>query len=201
MRPALASAAIAVMLFAAGCAPAATDTGGGASSEATASAPDTRTALSELGLDASDPVTLAAGLDALPVDARNAEFSAAIMPGEIRVQPDQPGELVVPVPEGQFYLSVAPYRTQTHPCTFHVPTSCLGELRDVPVQLTVTDVATGDVVVDRAAQTEDNGFLGVWLPADGEFTVEITVDGESGVQTVRTGAEDPTCLTTLQLAA
>lgn len=201
MRPALASAAIAVMFFAAGCAPAVTDAGGGAGSEATASAPDTRTALSELGLDASDPVTLAAGLDALPVDARTAEFSAAIMPGEIRVQPDQPGELVVPVPEGQFYLSVAPYRTQTHPCTFHVPTSCLGELRDVPVQLTVTDVATGDVVVDRAAQTEDNGFLGVWLPADGEFTVEITVDGESGVQTVRTGAEDPTCLTTLQLAA
>lgn len=204
LRPTFVTAAIAALILTAGCAPsgAAEPAVGAAESGARASTPEgTRAMLDGLGLDSADPAALATGLDALAVDSRTAEFSAAIMPGEIRVQPDQPGELVIPVPEDQFYLSVAPYRTQTHPCTFHVPTSCLGELRSVDAQLRVTDLATGDVVVDRAVRTEDNGFVGVWLPRDGDFTVEMTVDGDTGSQVVRTGANDPTCLTTLQLNA
>lgn len=201
VRPALATAAIAVMLFSAGCAPASSGDAGASSAPAADSVADTEAMLAGLGLDASDPTALTEALEAMPVDARTAEFTAAVTPTEVRVQPDQPGELIVPIPDDQFYLSIAPYRTQTHPCTFHVPTSCLGELRSVDAQLRVTDAGTGEVIVEREARTEDNGFVGVWLPRDGEFTVEVTVDGDTGTQLVRTGDEDPTCLTTLQLDA
>ncbi|MBL3698734.1 CueP family metal-binding protein [Leucobacter luti] len=199
LRPAILAPALAAVLILAGCAtasPVAEE-----APRAAGSVTETHEILAGLGLDASDPVALAEGLDALPVAERPAELTASIMPSEVRVQPDQPGELVVPIAADQFYLSVAPYRTETHPCTFHVPTSCLGELRDVAAQLLVTDAATGDVVVDRAVHTADNGFVGVWLPRGGEFTVTMTVDGDAGTQTVRTGADDPTCLTTLQLRA
>lgn len=199
VRPALATAAIAVMMFAAGCAPAESGDAAAPSAPAVGSAAGTEAVLAGLGLDASDPTALAEGLEAMPVDSRTAELTAAITPTEVRVQPDQPGELVVPIPDDKFYLSIAPYRTQTHPCTFHVPTSCLGELRDTDAQLRITNAATGEVVVEREARTADNGFVGVWLPRDGEFTVEVTVDGDTGSQLVRTGDEDPTCLTTLQL--
>lgn len=205
-RPTLAVAAIAATLLVAGCAPTTDSSGAGSGTAAVPEVPvggsvaGTRAALADLGLDAEDPAALVDGLEALPIADRPDGFVATIMPGEIRIQPETPGELVVPIAEDQFYLSVAPYRAETHPCTFHVPTSCVGELRDAEAQLRVTDAASGEVIVDRDVRTADNGFVGVWLPSDGEFVVEATVDGATGVQQVRTGDEDPTCITTLQVA-
>ena len=59
--------------------------------------------------------------------------------------------------------------------------------------------ASGEVVVSKDTTTADNGFVGVWLPRGGEFSVRIDSDQGSAEQTVKTGDEDPTCLTTLQL--
>lgn len=199
VRPALIGSAIATIVLLSGCsaAPAAEQpaASGEVSAEGTAAA-----VLAELGIDASDPVALVDGLEALPVAERPADFVAQVMPTEVKVQPEQPGELVLPVASDQFYLSVAPYREQTHPCTFHVPTSCLGEMQNADIQLRITDAASGEVIVDEARTTADNGFAGVWLPRDGEFQIEITAGGDTGVQTVRTGDTDPTCITTLQLS-
>lgn len=207
MRSVLAVSATAAALLFIGCTaaqPASNGPGDSTQSEAPpgigSGAAATIAAITELGLDIEDPVSLAEGLDALPVADRPEGLAASILPTKVLLQPDQPSELAIPIPEGDFYLSLAPYRTQTHPCTFHVPTSCLGELRKVDVQLRVTEVSSGEVIVDKQARTADNGFVGVWLPRDGEFVVEATVDGDTGSQTVRTGDEDPTCLTTLQLA-
>ncbi|MCW2288648.1 hypothetical protein EDF60_0421 [Leucobacter luti] len=206
LRSAVTVSVLGAALLLSACAPTGEDAGARAGSAAVApgsvaeSVAGTLATLADLGLNAEDSTALAEGLDALAVADRPAELMATIMPTEVRIQPDQPGEIIVPIADDQFYLSLAPYRTQTHPCTFHVPTSCLGELRGVDAQLRVTDAATGDVVVDRAARTGDNGFMGVWLPRDGEFVVEVTVAGGTGTQTVRTGAEDPTCLTTLQVS-
>ncbi len=198
LRSLIAAAAVALTLGVTGCS-AATPEAESVPTAAASGSESTTAALEALGLSTEDPIALVEGLEAVPVAERPAGLTAQVMPGEVRIQPDQPGELVVDIPEDQFYLSVAPYRTQTHPCSFHVPTSCLGELQNADAQVTVTDARTGDVIVDRDARTADNGFVGIWLPKDGEFVVELTVDGDTGVQTVRTGAEDPTCITTLQL--
>ncbi|GAA1608242.1 CueP family metal-binding protein [Leucobacter chromiireducens] len=200
VRPALVGSAIAAIVLLAGCSAAGAAEQPATSGEVSAEEAGAAAVLAELGIDASDPVALVEGLEALPVAERPADFVAQVMPTEVKVQPEQPGELVLPVAGDQFYLSVAPYRAQTHPCTFHVPTSCLGEMQNADIQLRITDAASGDVIVDEARTTEDNGFAGVWLPRDGEFTIEITADGDTGVQTVRTGANDPTCITTLQLS-
>lgn len=154
--------------------------------------------VAELGIDTSDAKSIIEGLDTLPVANRPSPDSliASVRPNELVLQP---GDVTLPINDSDFYLSIAPYVTQTHPCDFHSLTTCLGELQNTPVELTVTDAETGEVVLSEVTATADNGFVGLWLPRDGAFDVRIV--GEQGVaeQQVTTGADDPTCLTTMQL--
>lgn len=153
-----------------------------------------------LGLATDDAQAIVEGLDRLPVDKRPSPDAliASVRPTELVLQP---GDVTLPLADAGFYLSIAPYVNQTHPCDFHSLTTCLGELQNTPIELTVTDTKTGEVVVNEITATADNGFVGVWLPRDGEFDVRVV--GEQGVaeQRVTTGDTDPTCLTTMQLRA
>src|SRR5699024_2188999 len=108
-------------------------------------------------------------------------------------------QTAVALDEDEFYLSIAPFVDVTHPCTLHSLTTCLGEQQSVPVRLTVRDVDTGEVYADEDTETFANGFLGVWLPR--ERTVEVTAEiaGRTGTVVTGTGADDPTCMTELQL--
>ncbi|MHA3682689.1 CueP family metal-binding protein [Leucobacter sp. HY1908] len=157
--------------------------------------------LSELGLSTNDAVTLVEGLEALPVNDRPNGLTVQVLPSSVVLQPGTPAEESLPLAGDEFYLSLAPYETQTHPCEFHVPTSCLGEMQGAEIQLRITDAETGEVVRDEVTSTEDNGFIGVWLPREREYRVQVTADGRTGERTVRTGSTDPTCITTLQLKA
>lgn len=153
------------------------------------------------GSGPADAAAIVEVLDALPVAERPADLSTSITATELRLQPDTSDEASIALTGDRFYLSVAPYREQTHPCRFHSPTSCLGELRGAPVEIRVTEAASGEVVLERSTETADNGFVGLWLPRDGEYSIEVVADGDRGVQTVRTGDGDPTCITTLRLTS
>lgn len=155
--------------------------------------------LADLGLDESDPKAMIEALEALPVDDRPSDLIASVLPTALQLQPGQPDETTLAIDGDEFYLSIAPFVSTTHPCTFHSLTTCLGELQRTEVDLTVTDVRTGEVVVSERTSTADNGFVGVWLPKNREFTVRIDSARGSAEQLVTTGGEDPTCLTTLQL--
>lgn len=157
-------------------------------------------ALTEAGFDGSDPRALLEELDTLPVADRPADLIVSVMPTELVVQPQQPDERRIPLSEEAFYLSVAPYVDQTHPCTFHSLTTCLGEQRNQQVTVNVVDADSGETYLDEARTTADNGFTGLWLPRDVRVKITMTIDGKSGTVTTSTGSEDPTCLTTLQLA-
>ena len=98
----------------------------------------------------------------------------------------------------EFYLSIAPFASQTHDCYFHSLATCKGELANTSVHVTITDAA-GATLVDADATTYANGFVGFWLPRDISGTVTVTVDGKTGSVPFATGAEDATCLTTLQV--
>lgn len=109
-----------------------------------------------------------------------------------------------PVPVGiegdAFYLSVAPYVESTHECYFHSLTTCVGELGNEDVHVTVTDSATGEVLIDDSLTTFDNGFVGMWLPRDIDATLRVETGAGVAETAIGTGPEDPTCITTTQLS-
>lgn len=63
----------------------------------------------------------------------------------------------------------------------------------------MTDNQTGQTVLDETRTTYDNGFVGLWLPRGLTGTLTIEHDGKTATSPVSTGADDPTCLTSMQL--
>lgn len=149
------------------------------------------------GLDARQIIER---LDATPVAERRTDLIASIRPDQLLISDDQGREAALPMPEDAFYLSLAPYLNQTHDCHFHSLTTCLGELQNADVQLTVTDRATGETVLADQLRTYDNGFVGIWLPRGIEADLTVEHEGRTATTAISTrDAEDATCLTTLQL--
>ena len=150
------------------------------------------------GLDARQIIDR---LDATPLAERPTDLIASVRPDELLLKGADGAEFTLPMPADETYVSFAPYVEQTHDCYFHSLTTCTGELRNAEVGVTVTDNATGEVVHEAEATTFDNGFLGLWLPRGLDGTLTVTADGLTATAPIATtGAEDATCLTTLQLA-
>lgn len=206
LRAVLATAVLA--LVAAGCSsePEATSTGeNGAAQAPAADAPAQAPAeqagsamLTELGLDGMSAVEIVDALDAVP-QARPLPFGAAVNATHVSVT-DGVEEVVMALPEDQFYVSIAPFADSTHECYFHNLATCQGELVEETMQFTITD-ESGEVLVDEQVTTGANGFAGFWLPRDIAGTIEVQYDGRTGAVDFSTDAEAPTCLTTLHLSA
>lgn len=138
-------------------------------------------------------------LETMAVNDRSKDLSASIQPTELILSKNEQ-TLSLPLPTDEFYLSVAPYVTQTHDCTFHVPTGCQGELGNTAIHVTITDTENGKIYYSEDATTYDNGFVGYWLPQGVKVDITIEANGQTGSVLVNTGAENsPTCITTLQL--
>lgn len=121
----------------------------------------------------------------------------SVRPSEL-VLSDEQGEISLAIPDNAFYLAFAPYREQTHDCFNHNLATCSGELAQETLQVKVVD-GGGSTLVDQQVTTHANGFAAIWLPRDITGTLTVTHDGQSASTPIATGAEDPTCLTTLQL--
>jgi prepilin-type processing-associated H-X9-DG protein len=105
---------------------------------------------------------------------------------------------VISMPDDQKVISIAPYIMKTHPCGGHYPSSCRGELSNIPVH--VTAVATdGRKVLDLKTMTLPNGFVDLWLPRDLEVDVTIEARGLTATGRIVTFDKDATCITTLRL--
>lgn len=140
---------------------------------------------------------LIAALEETPLSQRRTDLRASIEPGRVLLTTAD-DEVAVPI-EGQHYLSIAPYVTNTHECYFHSLTTCTGELGGQDVTIRVVDETTGEVYIDQSGPLEDNGFAGLWLPKDVTATVTVSSTLGEGTALVSTGDEDLTCLTSLQL--
>jgi hypothetical protein len=174
--------------------------GGCASPPSADTTSDQPSILAEYGLTGLDGPAIIDRLESTPVDTRPSDLRASVRPGELLISTvGSDAVATVELPDGQFYLSVAPFLDQTHDCYYHSLTTCRGELRGEEVHLTVTRRDTGGVLVDQVMQTYDNGFVGVWLPAGIEATISVEHDGYSASAPIATGPSDPTCITTLQL--
>jgi hypothetical protein len=198
-------AAAAALLLVTGCsAPdAGSETGSTTSPAAAPAAPgmtfgaaDVEALLAEYGFEGGTPEEVVAELDSTHED-REKGLTASVTADQV-VLADQARQVALDVPEDRFYLAVAPYETTTHDCFHHSLSGCQGELVDTPVHVTVTG-SDGTVLVDEERTTYANGFVGLWLPADIEGTLEVRTRGKTATADIATGAEDPTCLTTLRL--
>lgn len=156
--------------------------------------------LAEYGLAGLEPAELIDRLDATPVADRPDGLMASVRPDHLVIRDAEGGQVALRLPADQFYLSVAPYLSTTHDCFFHSLTTCRGELRNADIHVTVTNSVTGEVIIDQAMRTFDNGFVGMWLPAGIQAEVTISYEGRANTSQISTGADDATCITTAQLA-
>lgn len=156
--------------------------------------------LADYGVEASDARAAITGLDRVD-QARPLEGVQASVRTDEVVFATASGEVSVPIPGDEVYVSVAPFVAQTHDCFYHALGGCQGELVGQDVHVQITDAA-GEVLVDEEATTYANGFVGFWLPADVTGTITITdaESGRTGEVPFDTGPDGPTCITTLQLA-
>lgn len=158
--------------------------------------------------DAADPLLVDYGLDGLSgqqiveeleasTEQRPLRLGASVGEDELLLD-DGAREVSVPLPEDKFYVSVAPFVTQTHDCYHHSLSGCQGELVGEDVAVMITDVS-GDVLVDEEVSTHTNGFVGFWLPREITGTIEVSYDDYEGSVPFSTSDGSPTCITTLQL--
>ncbi|WP_211656276.1 MULTISPECIES: CueP family metal-binding protein [Planococcus] len=127
------------------------------------------------------------------------EVSAASIDDQQVTVEEKGDKSVYPLPEEEFFVSIAPYETYTHPCEIHSLTGCQGELAEKEMKVTITD-NEGKVYVDKMMKTPANGFIDLWLPRNRTYVVEIEAKGKTGEINFSTFAGDPTCLTDLLLS-
>lgn len=153
------------------------------------------------GLDGLDARQIIDRLDALPTAEREADLGASIRPNGLIITDAAEREITLPMPDDQFYVSIAPYEDETHECYFHSLTTCAGEIQNADVHMLVTDADSGEILIDETRTTFDNGFVGIWLPRDIDVTVAIEYDGRSATTDLSTSNDDDaTCVTTMQLS-
>lgn len=188
-RAAIAAAALALALT--GCS--------AADPEPTADGTESQdTFLTTHGLAAMDAVEIIDHLDRQKVTERPTDLIASVRNDELLLSSDDQ-EVVVDLPDNQTYVSIAPYLTSTHDCFYHSLTTCQGELDNEDIQVTITDEATGEVLVDEATTTFDNGFIGFWLPDDVTGLIEVSYQGRTGTTEFSTTDDGATCVTDLRL--
>lgn len=195
MKTRLLALAVAVIVPLAGCA---TTDDASPSPESSTTVQDGSALLADFGLDGMDAREAIEHLDRLGGTERPSALMASIRPDELVLTADG-RETTLAMPTDSFYVSIAPYIDQTHDCFFHSLTTCQGELAEADVQITVTDDATGETILDEQTVTYANGFVGVWLPRDITGTLTVSHDGRSVESPISTNADSATCLTTLKL--
>lgn len=130
-------------------------------------------------------------------DDREAGLMGSVRQHQLVLRDDS-GEVALPLPADQIYISIAPYVNQTHDCFYHSLATCQGEMVETPVTLKYTDDA-GNVVAEEDSKTYINGFVGLWLPRNLNGQIEITSEGKSATAPMSTADDAPTCVTTIRL--
>ncbi len=102
------------------------------------------------------------------------------------------------LPEEEFFVSIAPYVKETHPCEIHSLTGCQGELVNKDFDVYIQD-EDGEVIIDETMISLENGFIDIWLPRDKTYQVKINYGEKTSETTISTFKDDNTCITTMQL--
>ncbi|OAB28291.1 hypothetical protein PMSD_22425 [Paenibacillus macquariensis subsp. defensor] len=124
--------------------------------------------------------------------------SASITSKQLIVTENDEQSSTYDLPDNEFFLSIAPYVDQTHPCATHSLTGCQGELVEKEFNVNIKD-EDGTVIVDEKMKSQSNGFIDLWLPRDTNYSITVEHDGKTAESEISTFETDDTCLTTMQL--
>jgi hypothetical protein len=124
--------------------------------------------------------------------------SVSITSQELIVTDKEKNELTYDLPQDEFFVSVAPYVENTHPCAVHSLTGCRGEMADKEFSVYIEDTE-GNVIIDKTLKSQSNGFIDLWLPRDKTYRVTIAHDGKTAESEFSTFESDNTCITNIQL--
>lgn len=124
--------------------------------------------------------------------------SASITSKQLIVTENDGSESVYDLPKNYFFVSIAPYVNQTHPCANHSLTGCQGELTEKEFDVYIEDME-GNVIIDKTLKSQSNGFIDLWLPRDKTYKAKIGHDGKKAESEFSTFENDNTCITTMQL--
>lgn len=102
------------------------------------------------------------------------------------------------IPDNLFYLSFAPYLVNTHLCATHNLVTCRGELKNKIFEVLIVD-QYGNELINQSMTSQDNGFVGVWLPSGIVGTITVSYGQTSTTKSIETFANSNTCLTDLLL--
>jgi len=126
------------------------------------------------------------------------DHQASITATELIITNEDETEERYDLPENEFFVSIAPFIDETHPCDNHSLTGCQGELVDADFAVQIEN-EDGEVVVDETMNSGENGFVDLWLPREQNYHVTVDYDGKSVESELSTFDNDGTCITTMQL--
>ncbi|MUG45893.1 CueP family metal-binding protein [Paenibacillus woosongensis] len=124
--------------------------------------------------------------------------SASINSMQLIVTNQDNTQLTYALPEDEFFVSIAPYVEQTHPCATHSLTGCRGELVNKEFEVYIED-SEGNVIRDDKLTSNSHGFIDLWLPRNKEYRISITQNEKTVESKFSTFESDDTCITTMQL--
>lgn len=125
--------------------------------------------------------------------------SASITSGQLTIVDAEGASRAYALPEDRFFVSIAPYTHETHPCEIHNLIGCRGELTGRTFDVKIVD-DSGTTVLQREMASLPNGFIDLWLPRGGTYTVTIAEGGLSATEEISTFDGDRTCITTMKLS-
>lgn len=132
--------------------------------------------------------------------ARNVTAESASITSKQLLVTDNDGiERVYELPKNEFFVSIAPYINETHPCENHSLTGCQGEMVSEQFKVYIKDTE-GNVLVDDTLKTEANGFIDLWLPSEQSYLIKIEHQGKTVESEFSTFENDGTCITTMKLS-
>ncbi|WP_042337976.1 CueP family metal-binding protein [Bacillus andreraoultii] len=129
---------------------------------------------------------------------KKVDEQASITSNELIVTDKNSNETIFKLPDDEFFVSIAPFKKQTHPCEIHSLTGCRGELANEEFQVIVKD-KDGKVIVNQTMKSHANGFIDLWLPRNQTYNVTITNANQVAISEITTFENDNTCITTMQL--
>ncbi|KAB8138026.1 hypothetical protein F9U64_06775 [Gracilibacillus oryzae] len=144
--------------------------------------------------DTKDIKELVSSYSALNVE----DVSASITSTELIVTESDKRQVSYKLPEEEFFVSIAPFINNTHPCTNHSLTGCQGELVEQPFDVYIED-KEGNVIVNETITSFKNGFIDLWLPRGETFQVKIKHQGKTAKSEISTFEGDNTCITSMKL--
>lgn len=155
--------------------------------------------LAACGTSSEDADDVRALIDDYSAGEFTDDHQASITSSELIITNEDESEETYDLPDDEFFVSIAPFKNETHPCEIHSLTGCQGELVDADFDMLVKN-QEGEVIVDETMNSGKNGFVDLWLPRDETYNVEIQYDEQTVKSEISTFEDDYTCITTMQLS-